>query len=405
MVINQGAPTTWKYYHEARDLVGQQNLLAEDEALKFMSDADEIILSPGIAREHKLLKNISEVKIINEIELAARFVKIPLWGITGTNGKTTTVTLLGHLLNGLGLKAWVGGNIGVGLSELVASGTHKDYDVIILELSSFQLESLFETRFQFAALLNFSSSHGERYEHVEDYARAKSRLFSLLKEDGIGVMREQERILIGSKNKNLIYLSDKNELDVLFKNALSLPGEHNRENLKFCLEAIKRFFPERIKNTDLLLKQISSFKGVSHRIEFVLENSRFKVFNDGKSTNWDATEKAVAAFREETKKIFLIVGGQERGRGEDAKTYAQVLGPKVDRVYCFGESGKALEAIFSEHVLTCYRTELEEIVKLINRQEEGGVVLFSPAYPSFDQFLNYVDRGNKFKAYCQQYFS
>ena len=165
-VVNSGQPNTWKYYNEAKKLVGEQRLVSEHEAKEQFLEANEIILSPGIPREHHLLKSIEKEKIINEIELAARFISTPLWGITGTNGKTTTVSMAEHLFKSLNLKCFAGGNIGAGLCELVAEKKHNDFDLIVLELSSFQLESLFEIKFQYACILNFSSSHGERYSEV-----------------------------------------------------------------------------------------------------------------------------------------------------------------------------------------------------------------------------------------------
>ncbi len=378
-VMGQGDPKTW-------GLDYSDNLFEEADYEK-LPPMDLIILSPGIPKDHRAL-SLQSAPIFSEIELAYRFCKTPILAITGTNGKTTTVSFLGQMLKACGKKIFVGGNIGIPFCDYVQGPMDADY--VLLELSSFQLESIIEFKPVLAAILNLFPNHGERYQGLEDYGYAKSQIAKNMDEEAI--VWVPEGYPIATKAKVIEVVLDANQCESKIEYDLSrfkLVGFHNLLNLYFCLQ----FAKELHLDSKGIQEAIDTFPGVPHRIEFVTDRP-ITVYNDAKSTNLDATLVAVKAVAKENQKLGLILGGQKRGKGEDASTLISALKKSCSKVFVIGEASDDLYNQLSKDLNVIKSGTLENVLK-----ECDGIdtLLFSPGFPSFDQFKNYAHRGEVFK--------
>ena len=369
-----------------------------------LSSMDWIVLSPGIPTDIFFLKKarVRLVPIVNEIELACRLVKGPIIAVTGTNGKTTTVSMIGEMACSFLPHVFVGGNIGIPLAEAVLKRT--EYDLIVLELSSFQLESMQQFHPNVAVILNLTFSHGERYPRIEDYAAAKFLITQNMKPDKDFLIYNRDYApYIECVNKSelpaqALSMSEvgdyKKELESSYDlSKFKLVGEHNLFNLyvaQKCLALLK------LDNKQAIQKVIDHFPGVPHRIEYVENSSGHLVYNDAKSTNWEATLTAVEAMPRDKGPIYLILGGQARGRGDSVSEILGQIIKNVTCVYLIGDMAEALAKEFKGHV-TCKQTGTLEATWKDLQTVTKGVVLLSPAFPSFDQFKNYAHRGECFK--------
>lgn len=385
-------------------------ILQDDpNAAKAMAESDLILLSPGIPRDHPVLALAHEksIPIWNEIELCFLLLRklapaVKWLAVTGTNGKTTTVTLLGEILSFDGRGVFVGGNIGTPLCELVLDtmAGKKPPATIVLELSSFQLESLFKFRPHGCAILNISASHGERYEHVRDYAEAKARIamnlgagdtFISFKDD-----RWSEKVVQAGA-----FFWDRIDGAHLDMEGFDLTGfkpfgRHNLVNLNFAARLAKVAGAK----DESIQFGIDSFLGVSHRLENIAESDEYIVLNDSKSTNWASTIAAIESVRIDAKwkhsKITLLVGGKCRGHHDlpDDDTVDRLLHLNVE-IVLFGEFAKA----HAEGMKKLFKatTVAKKFEGLLQEWDGKGVLLFSPAFPSFDEFKSYGDRGDQFR--------
>lgn len=410
IIINSGPKEIW-----GKDFLKNKNIICveEENALTEMIDQLElVILSPGIPRDHFLLKNLMEKKIPiwGEIELAYQYLEqqnalSPIIGITGTNGKTTVTTFLGELIS-LKYSTFVGGNIGVPFCDYALSifGGQKKVDYIILELSSFQLESTERFHLNIGLMLNIFQSHGERYAKVEDYLNSKILIAKNMNEAGLLIYPAENKIEFADIDKKFTkYNTRKIKIDLenpkttfdlkLFK----LPGIHNLMNLCFVVEVAKELkIP-----SEIIQKSINSFKGVKHRIQFIeSKNREFKniiFFNDAKSTNWDATLTAISAMKNYELPLYLILGGKLRGTGDSIIPFKKIILENVTKVYLIGESMNSIveEADCSQFVKSqTLDASFKNFIK--ECQNKNAILLFSPAFPSFDQFKNYGERGEAF---------
>lgn len=419
IAINSGNPNTWAKGPGVLDYLGLQDCYAEDDGrlAELLSGMELIILSPGIPREHPLLQDPlrKNIPIWGELELAYRYLEEsnqlkPIIGITGTNGKTTTTTFLGEMIKCDHKKVFVGGNIGVPFCDyayaLHAGLPGAEVDYILLELSSFQLESIDHFHVNIALFLNLYQNHGERYASIEDYGRSKFAITNHFTDDDLLIYPEDFPLVKQwaqtqkGKKKSVNTERPVCSFDL---SKFKLPGIHNRVNLNFILEAARE-----IKLSAQAIEEcINTFPGVHHRIEFVdhlVGLPQFIAYNDAKSTNWDATLTAVKAMEDFSGNLFLIIGGKKRGHGDSILPYLDFLAARVHSFYLIGEMGEEIEAEISGRV-DFKRTEtLEGTIKDLrdNHQGEAGVLLFSPGFPSFDQFKNYVQRGEHFVALLQK---
>ena len=302
-VVNKGDPKVWWASEGLENHCSCCSCFSEEDFAGHFHKMDEIVISPGIPTTHPALARAIEkgVPIISEIEYAYRYTKdIPVIAITGTNGKTTTTTMIAEALEKAGKKVFCGGNIGVPYCNLVLSEEKVDYAII--EVSSFQLETIREFHPLIGLILNVFPNHSERYDDVHDYAKAKFRmLMNMTKED---------HLILGTENPYLDDIKDhpaqrtyftKGQLPAEFKSRFDFSnararGEHNEANFFAAYEVLRLLGISSLQ--PLFQDFINDFPGVAHRLEFVLEKDGLTIYNDAKSTNSLATTTAINAFKD-----------------------------------------------------------------------------------------------------------
>jgi UDP-N-acetylmuramoylalanine--D-glutamate ligase len=392
-LVNQGEPSTWANYNELKEKIDQAKMLNQDKALNLLAQMDEIILSPGIPRSHAALVKALEVNvpIISEIEFAYRNSSdIPVIGITGTNGKTTTTTMIGELLQKAGKRVFVGGNIGRPYSEILFS--RDQYDVAVIELSSFQLESIVTFKPHIALLLNITHNHTERYDKHDDYVKAKYELFKNQKEQDFVLIHPSLTI-----PKNRAQVATIPALVDFDFSQSHLVGEHNKSNFACAYQVAKWLGIENLAS--LFQNFINEFSGVEFRLQFIREFQGLKIYNDGKSTNDAATVAAIDAFNP-SEPLYLILGGQPRTQSTTLQN--SLRGKNLQKVFVFGGAQQLVsEAIKDQFWVECY-PDLVTLMKAIKRQNLRGNLVFSPGFPSFDLYKDYVSRGNHFTELVNQ---
>lgn len=411
IAINGGDVSSWAKAPGVLDYVTKEQCFSENDANlpAKLNSVDIVILSPGIPRDHKLLRPLLEknIPIWGEIELAYRYLEAnnslsPLIGITGTNGKTTTTTFLGEMIEGDNKSVFVGGNIGVPFCDYAFDiySQKKKSDFILLELSSFQLESIDHFHVNIAIILNLYQNHGERYESIEDYGRSKFFITNKFTKDDVLIYPEDFAIIKNwaeTQTGKKIAINTAKPAIAMDTKSFKLPGVHNLVNLAFIIKAAETIG----LTTAAIQKSINTFSGVHHRIEYVdgvKGLSKFKAFNDAKSTNWDATITAVKAMEDFKLPIHLIIGGKKRGHGDSILPHLDFLKSHVDTFYLIGEMALEIEGEIKGLVQYKNTGTLEETLKVMREKFSNteGVLLFSPGFPSFDQFQNYAQRGEHF---------
>jgi UDP-N-acetylmuramoylalanine--D-glutamate ligase len=377
---------------------------------------DLIVLSPGVAPNTPEMDEARtfHIPIIGEVELAARFLKTKILSITGSNGKTTTTTLAGEILKAAGLTTLVGGNIGLPAIELVDMPENQPDTWTVLELSSFQLESVDTFHPEIAVLLNLTPDHLDRHGNLENYAAAKERMFAqqtvgdflVLNADDARVQqaasRAQSQVFWFSRTKLVrqgacvhqdvvaFRASETASLEpILPVSQIPLKGAHNVENVlaAVCASRLAGVKAETIADA------VRSFRAVEHRLEFVATVRGVDYYNDSKATNVDSTMKAIESF---PGRIHLILGGKDKK--SDYTTLRPLLHERVRRVYTIGAAAEKIEAHIAGAVDVVHAETLPTAVaKAHDAAEAGDIVLLAPACSSFDQFDNYEQRGRVFK--------
>ena len=364
--------------------------------LKELSATDLVILSPGIAREHRLLKKIDPSKIISEVELALLHTQIPVIAITGTNGKTTTTTLMGMALKKAGRKAFVGGNIGVPVVEALRS--KEAYDFLVLELSSFQLESTPSLHPLVSVILNVSDNHGERYQKFSDYKKAKLNILNHQGMSDLAILAPELDAEKEGIQKVLLHEEEVEKTIGQFDFSKSnLLGKHNRENL-FVVYKTLLFL--NIPEADRILQElINEFKGVAYRLQFIGSGKGALFYNDAKSTNTASTVTALKAVAELQKPVTLILGGKLRQEKVDILNDLLPFQKEIAKIFLIGEASSLLEVELKKH----FEIERAETLENVFKNSLQEIVVFSPAFPSFDQFKNYEERGELFSRLTLDY--
>jgi len=374
------------------------------------TEQDLIIISPGIPLTIEPIAEARSngVKIIGEIELAYIFTKTPIIAVTGTNGKTTTTTLLQHIFETAGKKVFTGGNIGTPLIEYVTG--NQDADYIIAEISSFQLETINTFRPYISILLNITEDHLDRYDSFEDYAETKNNIFKNQKNSDVAIINIEDK-LAAKMSENIktdvLFFSTKNKLKNgsyykdgfhfmkgsekirIDEEGIPLQGEHNRENILAAVSAagICNLSYENIT------KALHTFKGLSHRMEFVDCINGINFFDDSKATNVGACLKSISSI---TPPIILIAGGKDKGGSYLPLT--NEIKKNVREIILIGEAQNRIKKELSATVPMTSTTTLEEAVtEAFSRAKKGCSILLSPACSSFDMFESYIHRGNIFK--------
>lgn len=403
--INEGAVESWRDKDDLYRYLEPCYMHSQDDALEVFASSGLIIISPGIPTTHPALAmaNAAGVPIISEIELAYWFCrKVPVIAITGTNGKTTTTTMIFEALKQAGKKVFCGGNIGIpycDMAQKVLAGESFDYAVI--EVSSFQLETIREFHPRIGLMLNLTPNHSERYEGVEDYGRAKLRLLLNMQAGDDLIVGEEAGAWVewSASTKATRHIFAKKNLPADFLKRFDfakgvLVGAHNRANY-YC--AWKTLSLLGISGLDSLFQKfIETFPGVEHRLEYVGTFSGLKVYNDAKSTNGEATRTALAAF-EGSEDLYLIVGGKLRNETDKLLPDLLPFKGRVKKIFTIGMTTERLVKELSGDFQTEAAHTLDQVFALAKSQKLQGNLVFSPAHPSFDQFKNYVDRGQQFK--------
>jgi UDP-N-acetylmuramoylalanine--D-glutamate ligase len=374
-------------------------------------ELDLIIVSPGVPAKLPLLERARAhgVPVWSEIELAWRYLRGKLVAITGSNGKTTTTSLVAHILETAKIPTLVGGNIGTPLLARVEASM--DTTVTVAEISSFQLETIEAFHPEIGVLLNLTPDHLDRHETFEEYAAAKMRMFenqlerdaAILNADDREVTRRmpsrphiywfsrQKRLARGAflLDGQIVFRMEGSEVALFRREDIPLKGEHNVENvLAACAAAY-------LAGADpaSIAAGVKTFKTVEHRLEFVAKIGGVDFYNDSKATNVDATLKAVESF---PGPLIVILGGKDKGSG-----YTELLGPLRERARLVLLIGSVAEKIASQLGGTIpieHAGTLERAVEIASeRSKPGDVVLLAPACASFDQFENYEHRGRVFK--------
>ncbi len=373
---------------------------------------DLIVVSPGVPVDSPPLVQARALgeKVIGEIELAAEFLPGKIVAITGSNGKTTTTTLAGEILVAGGLSTVVGGNIGtpaISLVERASTGT-----IAVLEVSSFQLETIQTFRPRIAVVLNVTPDHLDRHRTFAAYTDAKARIFENQRADDFAVLNADDPTCVGLATRTkagvfwfsrmkevkqgayvregqILFRDSKGQREIMLLSEIPLKGAHNVENVlaAVCVGALSKIEPDQIR------KAVADFKAVEHRLEYVATVRGVEYYNDSKATNVDATIKALESF---PSNINLILGGKDKG--SDYSVLNDLLRQRVKRVYTIGAAAGKIESQIKGAAEIVHAETLENAIKRASESAQpGDIVLLAPACASFDQFRSYEHRGKVFK--------
>lgn len=375
---------------------------------------DYVVKNPGIIKTHKCVvkANKLNIPVINEVEVAYHFMPKDTYiiGITGSNGKTTTTTMIYEILKKAGLSVHLAGNIGLPLSNVVQSMKEKEY--LVIEISDHQLVDMYDFKTNISVMTNLSEVHLDFHGDYETYKNVKKKIFNhhtekelaILNKDNIDVINLtkdiKSKIKYFSKKEgansyikdNYIYVDNNKVLDI---NDIRIKGMHNYENIMCVLLVLSEL------NVDFKYAKeyLKEFKGVEHRIEFVKEINGISFYNDSKATNTESTITALKSFE---KNVIVLLGGLDRGHSfEPIAPYLD----KVKEIICFGETKDRIYEWAKEKNKNCKKFEkLEESLKTAyNDSESGDTILLSPACASWDQYKCMEDRGNEFKNIVQNF--
>lgn len=389
-----------------------ENITVEPQTAAALADADLIVLSPGVPADLGIVEDARNrgVRVIGDLELASWFMQGSIIGITGSNGKTTTTALTGHILQTSGIAAQVGGNIGTPPASMIATSRSDQWNV--LELSSFQLETTESFRAQIGAALNVTPDHLDRHSTLERYADAKARLFTNQRESDFAVLNSDDAICRGYAGHTAakpVWFSSTQAVspgaflsggNIMLDGEMLMPcsdvplrGVHNLENTMAAAAMAKLAGASR----EQIRAAVTTFAGVEHRLEFVRKTDGVEWFNDSKATNVDATLKAIAAF---DRGLWIILGGKDKNSDytplreplQKKARAALLIGAAADKIeqQLIGKSGEAIE------IVRCKTLDVA-VREAKKRAQPGDTVLLAPACASFDQFDNYEHRGQVFK--------
>lgn len=384
------------------------------------SSADILIVSPGVSIKHPFIQKAIEKgkEIFGDVDLFCRLVDAPIIAITGSNGKSTVTTLVGDILNASNINAKVGGNIGVPCLDLL-SLDHSNHsheaktDCYVLELSSFQLETTSHLKAYASVILNLSEDHMDRYDSFLDYCNAKQRILNDSKYTIINLddklasklshakdsitfsLNAKADFTLGLKSgKEWIFHHEKPFLDI---SNLRIVGQHNKSNILAAV-SLCSVFDIALDKTELAIK---NFSGLEHRSQLISKNNNVQWINDSKATNIGATSAALNGFSNCS--LYLILGGQSKG--QDFTELLPVLTNNIKQIFIYGEDSVLIANSIKEKTkiriqcLSSLKESINEISKLVI---DDDVVLFSPACASFDQFDNYMHRGQSFVQYVNE---
>lgn len=400
---------------EEQSFLVAHNLRFVRQSIEHLGEPELIVISPAVPRDAAILgeARLRGIPVIGEVELAGFFLKGPVIGITGSNGKTTTTALTGHLLRQGGVECLVGGNIGTAVASLVPASAENRWNV--LELSSFQLETIYRFRATIAACLNVTPDHLDRHHNFAGYANAKARLFETQVLGDTAVLNYEDetcREYARRTKAEVFWFSSRrpvpcgislvrqelvlNGKPFMRRGQIRLRGIHNLENVMAAsMMAVLAGVP-----LDALADAVHSFPGVEHRLEFVRTLDSVEYYNDSKATNVDATLKAIDAFPGH---LWVILGGKDKG--SDYRPLREPLHSKANGVLLIGAAADRIEEDLKGAVPLIRAGTLGDAVEYGRRHAKpGDIVMLAPACASFDQFQNFEHRGSVFKQLVQELF-
>lgn len=426
LLLDLGALVTLVEEHPAQDFESTAaeyglrgaRVFRGNQVAEGLSALDLLVVSPGVSKDHPLVQEIHRrgIPVIGEIELAGWFLRVPIIAVTGTNGKSTTVRLIGSILQHSGKKAFVGGNLGIPLCEAVPRPAHPsqtpEYEYIVAEVSSFQLETIHRFKPWIAALLNVTTDHLDRHPTQEDYRAAKQRIFENQTIQDWAVINGDDPVVrtmalsapstvcgfsLSHKVEQGVYLDGGEirarlhgeEFLMVRRDALPMRGDHNVANAMaaMCVGLLCGC------STEDMVRALQSTPTFEHALEMVREWQGITFINDSKGTNVDATLKALQSFEEP---LVLILGGKDKGG--DFSQLADSIRRRVRGVVVIGEATqKILRALDQIKPVIPASGLADAVSQAVAMASRGDVVLFSPACASFDMFRNYHHRGLEFK--------
>jgi UDP-N-acetylmuramoylalanine--D-glutamate ligase len=401
--------------HELPIYVSEQKQLSQDQqtwlqdhgirfeqsghTLAFLSKVDTVVLSPGVPEDLPLLSEAREcgITVISEIELALRLVgSCPVIAVTGTNGKSTTVEVIARIFRSLGRRARVAGNIGIPLISIIDEV--EESDILVLELSSYQLEQSHNFRPEIGVLLNLSPDHIRRHGDMRSYASAKAKLFAHQEPDDVAILpRALASQFEGGKGRRVFYDEAFERLPAGSESLLP----HERFNLRAALAACEALLPD-FDIANVPMDVVCEAFRLPYRMEVIGRIGDVRIINDSKSTNAGST---IAALRSIDSPIVLLIGGRSKGAGYE--TLIDVIAESVIReVILFGEAAEPLSRLFEHHphilpAPVAVQAMGDAVERGVRVAMPGDVLLLSPACSSFDAFADYAERGKAFAALIQ----
>ena len=382
------------------------------EEPSWLKGVDFVVPSPGVPVENSLLREANRrgIQILSEIDLAYPFLRVPLIAITGTNGKSTTTTLLGEMFKAQGAKVFVGGNIGTPLISFVAG----DWEWGVVEISSFQLDWAKMFRPRVALLLNLTEDHLDRHLDFAAYRRAKERIFAAQTAQDVAVLNRDDPWVweIRGRVRARVISFGFSEVETgVFTAAGEIVWRDGRTEEKFPLERVKIHGVHNLENlmaaiagaksagipAPVIQRVLEQFPGLEHRLEFVREKEGVRYYNDSKGTNVGAVVKSLASF---SAPVILLAGGVDKGG--DYGVLRKEIQRKVRRLVLFGQAKEIIAQALGDLTETVTVENLEGAVRdSFAHAQPGDVVLLSPACSSFDMFRDYAERGRMFKELVQ----
>ena len=410
VATDEKPPANWG---TAFEQIEQGNWLTTgDYNAGILEGASMVVPSPGVPPSNEILQAAirNKINIISEVELAYKFIKVPILAVTGTNGKTTTTTLLGEILTQAGKKVFVGGNIGNPLIEF--AGDNQAADFVVAEISSFQLQWIDKFRPFVAALLNITCDHVNYHGSFAEYRRIKARVFENQTKQDFAILNAedpQQKSMASSICAQVVAFSSRNQLpagifikdgNIVLSNSvlgeeqyplnmIKIPGMHNVENVMAAVVTARFCGCSR----EGIIGTISEFSGLPHRIEFVGEKKSVRYYDDSKGTNVGSVIRALDTFSEP---VILLLGG--RDKDGDFQNLKPLLAAKTKQVILFGEARDRIGSLIGESVSAVKESTLQAAIESAAKSAHAGdVVLLSPGCASFDEFNNYKERGIFFK--------
>ena len=416
-LVNQGAKVSVSDLRSETDLENEIHalkglpihyLLAGEER-RWLEGMDLVVPSPGVPAANPLLQEANRrgIEILSEIDLAYRFFRFPIVAITGTNGKSTTTTLVGEMLKANGTKVFIGGNIGAPLIGFAGG----DWEWGVVEISSFQLEWIKEFRPRVAVLLNLSEDHLDRYPDFAAYCGAKERIFENQTASDVAILNRDDSLVWGmargmparivsfgfsevdqgvfAKSEEIIWRDASTEERFPLRH-VKIQGVHNVENMMAAIAVAKAIgMPAQI-----IQQTLERFPGLEHRLEFVREKNGVRYYNDSKGTNVGAVVKSLASF---SAPVILLAGGVDKGG--DYGVLRDGIRKGVKRLLLFGAAKEIIAKALGTLTETVLVDDMEVAVRDAHQHAQpGDVVLLSPACSSFDMFRDYAERGRVFKS-------